>query len=334
MTTIANALRAVNHRLLIVAGVLFALGLIWAAWVAAGEPGRNDEFRGSTSGGAMTNDSAAAYPPMPMPDQGTGSGPTMGGVTAPESAQRGEGGDGGGSFTLPNVLGRTVIRSGHMELAVGSVPESFERVRLLAETAGGFVADSTIYGRGDQERATLVLRVPAERFSQVVEDLRGLAVEVVSLSTSAQDVTEQYADLQATLRNLTAVESQYLELLGRTESIGEVLQVQDRLNQVRLQIEQVQGRINLLDELTTLASVTVMLTPDDNGAPSTGSDSLGDAVREAWEASLETLSAIARGVIVVVVYSWWLVPVVLVGALGVRRLVRDRARVDTPEGSA
>ncbi|GMU40496.1 MAG: hypothetical protein AMXMBFR23_13620 [Chloroflexota bacterium] len=337
MSSVMTALRAVNQRLLWITAILLLAGLLWGAWVAAGSPGRGDDedasflggFGGGTTGSMGADIGVASSAPAPSMDGGFAM-PVEGKVQS-----SGEAAGGSGELTIPSVLGRTVIRTGQVQLQVESVSDAFERVRQLAEANGGFVADSTIYGGGGKDgSASLTLRVPSERFGQVMADLQALGVEVDTLSTSAQDVTEEYADLQATLRNLTAVEGQYLELLGRAESIGEVLQVQDRLNQVRLQIEQVQGRINLLDHLTTLSTISVYLTPVMDDVVEEPADGLLDSAREAWEASLETLESIARGVLVVLVFSWWLVPVLLVAGWFARRALRKRARVDTPEGQA
>jgi len=340
MSAIASVFRAVNHRLLILAAILLALGIIWAAWVTAGSPGRGlDDSASGTSGGGFGG-TASVAPSGAMPPVATD-----GGFAIPEEGAKAESGAGvsgsGGDYQVPQGLGRTVIRNGQLQLQVESVSTTFDRVRLATEAAGGYVADSSISGRDQYQSAWLTIRIPADRFAQVVTELQGLAVVVDGFSTNSQDVTEEYADLQATIRNLKAVESQYLELLGRAQDIGEVLQVQDRLNQVRLQIDQVQGRINLLDQLTSLATLTVYLTPVSDVVDTEPSDSIGDAVREAWEASLDTLESIARGVLVAVVYSWWIIPLLLVGGLVARRALARRAqaeagsaRVDTPEGSA
>lgn len=228
-----------------------------------------------------------------------------------------------------DLLGRQIIRSGSMEIEVDSVVESFERVQAVAIAAGGYVSDSSFFGRADEQSARLTLRVPADRFDDVVQELRAIAVEVISVSTNAQDVTAEVTDLESSLRNLRAVESQYLDLLGRARAIGEILQVQDRLNQTRLEIDRLEGRIAVLGRLTELSTLSVFLQPvtpevtpvDETSGP------LG-AAGEAWDASLATLSAIATVAIVVAVYSWWLVPVLIVLALagrgGYRRWMEGR----------
>lgn len=248
-----------------------------------------------------------------------------------------------GVTSLPSTLGRTIIRNGSVELEVESVSQSFERVRQVAEGAGGFVAESTFSGFEEHQSASLTLRIPADRFGDVVAQLQDLAVEVHTVSSSSTDVTEEYTDLQSSLRNLQAVEQQYLTLLGQAEDIEDVLVVQDRLNNVRGQIEQVQGRLNLLDNLSSMATIRVSLFPEQGAAAlATASEpGFGERVAEAWESSLDAIETVATGVAVALVWSWWLLPVVAIVAWLARRYaVRYSARaaaarrVDTPEGAA
>jgi hypothetical protein len=263
--------------------------------------------------------------------------PAPGEAQAP-SPEKGETGGGDGTVSIPSVLGRTILRSGSVSLTVDSVADSFERVRQIADGSGGFVSDSSFYGSGDSQSASLTLRVPAGQFSQVVADLRALAIEVESVQTSSQEVTEEFTDLQATVRNLQAVEQQYLTLLSQAETIGDILQVQDRLSGVRLQIEQAQGRINMLDNLASLATLSVTLMPESVAVLSVSQDGFGDRVAAAWDSSLDTLAAIGTGIVVGLVWSWWLVPVVPVVWILWRRfggrLLTPRRHVDTPEASA
>ena len=250
--------------------------------------------------------------------------------------------DGAGSAGL---LGRTIIRSGSVALEVASVDESFEAVRSIAVANGGFVADSTFFGgtsttdEDDGSRyAALTLRIPSERFEQVVADLRGLAVEVTSISTNSQDVTGEVTDLASNLRNLRAVEAQYLALLGRADAIGEVLQVQDRLNQTRSQIERVEGRLAMLESLADLATLRVELrTPLTPVVAAGGAGAPLDAARAGWEASLDTLRTIASVGLAVTAFSWWLLPLITIALIALRRWGTParlaRATMDTSRGN-
>ena len=126
-----------------------------------------------------------------------------------------------------------------------------------------------------------------------------------------------------------------LELLARAETINDILVVQDRLDFVRGQIEQVVGRINLLDNLTDLATITVHLSPVALAVePASGGGSLtpAEAFENAWQASPTVLEGIAIAALVVVAFSWWLVPPLAALAIGTRWWINrtPRVAVETP----
>ena len=286
------------------------------ALVLAACSGDGDALRSEGDDGASTTDGGGFAVGAPAEDRDSVA--SLSAESAPQVA-----GDGAGSLDL---LGRTIIRNGSLSLEVESVSEAFDAVNAVAIGNGGFVADSSFFRNADtgdgegSQFARMTLRVPAERFQQTLDDLRALAIEVRSVSTSSQDVTGEVTDLESDLRNLRAVEAQYLELLGRAGAIGDILQVQDRLTQTRSQIERVEGRIALLGSLADLATLQVELrTPPLTPVVSEGGSGPLHAAGEAWAASLATLGAIATVGIVAVVYSWWLLPLVIVVALALRR---------------
>ena len=231
---------------------------------------------------------------------------------------------GDGSLPLPQLVDRKIIRTATLELEVEDVGGAVQKVESVAVAAGGFVSESNVFidepsepELGDDaaprrtQTATVTIRVPAEVYASVMGQLRGVAAEVRSENSSAAEVTEEYTDLKARLRNLEATEARYLELLAKAEEIPDILTVQDRINSVRLEIEQTQGRINLLDSLTDLATITVRLTPPAVPAEEPDSEQgwAAEAWDAAWEGSRDVLEALGTVAIVGgVVLAWLAIP--------------------------
>src|SRR5436190_418265 len=120
-----------------------------------------------------------------------------------------------------------------LTLTVKDVRSVFQQIGLLAETSGGLVAESNLRQEGDQTRATIAIRVPAPAVQQTLAQIREMSVNVEGERASANDVTEEFTDLGSRQRALEATEQQLLLLLGQAKNVGEVLQVQDKLNSVR-----------------------------------------------------------------------------------------------------
>src|SRR3990172_315943 len=238
----------------------------------------------------------------------------------------------GGGLPLPTQLDRKIVRTANLELEVEDVSAAVREVEGAAVAAGGFVSESNVFidqrepddgGSVEAPRrtqtATVTIRVPAGEYGGVMEQLRGIAKQIRSERSEASEVTEEDTDLEARLRNLEATEASYLELLTGAGEIPDILLVQDRLSQVRLEIEQVQGRINLLDNLTDLATITIQLSLPAAAVGGGGENWVQKAWDVAWEGSQETAKALGSIAIVGGVALLWLAIPALVGFAAWRR---------------
>lgn len=292
------------------------LGILLLAAAACGD--------GFDTNAPAGGDDAGAAPPV-----------VGGGVGGPaEGSTEDSGGEQVDASSSQSLLDRKIVRTATLTLTVGNVGTGVADVERIATTAGGFVSSSNMTfqnaGGDDSERrqvATLTIRVPSSSYASVMSELRGVAEEVTSETSNASEVTEEFTDLQSRLRTLEATESQYLELLSRAETIDDILTVQDRLNTVVAEIEQVKGRMNLLDDLTDLATITVELTPP-LLLSQQGGDSKGwaeEAWDTAWETSEDALKVFGTiGIGLGVLAIWLAVPGAL-GLIGWRLYERRKA---------
>jgi len=253
----------VNKLLKILIPMLVILGLILAA-------------------GCATKQVSVSVPPF-----ATGAVPAPAPATAPEmfksntydaSSSLAAGASG------TSDIDRKIVKNGDMTLEVNDITVAITGVAAVAKDLNGYVVSSNKSGDQDITYGQISIRVPADRFDEAFDKLRQLAVNVPNESTNSQDVTEQYTDLQAQLRNLQATEAQYLEILKKAEKVEDILAVQRELSNVRGQIEQIQGRIQYLDRTSDMALINVNLQK---------TKPLGGT---AWSA-LETLKSAARGLV-------------------------------------
>lgn len=232
------------------------------------------------------------------------------------------------------LLGRKQILTAIITIETDEVSQKFEEIGAIAVSSGGLVFSSSYGNDGERQTASATIRVPSDRYQDVLVRLRDLGV-VKNEDSNGTDVTGEFTDLQSRLTNLQASEREYLKLLARAGTIEEILVVQDRINNERAQIEQVQGRINLLENQTDLATITVHLTPPIAGKTASeeggGAQNPIEVAEKAFEASLTVLLGIATVALAVGAFSWWLLP--LAGAgwyFGRRQMRADRERRQTP----
>ena len=222
--------------------------------------------------------------------------------------------------TSAQILDRMVIRTAQLAVEVGDMEQALAQARSIASRGGGFVSASNTHVEkvNDQDRmvADLTLQVRSDAADGALSDLRALG-RVTSETSGSQDVTDEYVDLDSNLRNLQASESAILKLMDRATQIQDVLSLQRELTNVRGQIERIQGRKTYLERRSDMATITLSLRlpPAQDSKPLSGGawDPFAVAQR-GWQASLTLLRGVAEAVIIVVAFSWWLVPFIALGA--------------------
>jgi archaellum component FlaC len=108
----------------------------------------------------------------------------------------------------------------------------------------------------------LSIRVPAEKLDEVRTQIRKLSLRVESESIDAQDVTKQYVDQEARLRNLRVQEQQYLGILRKAATVKDTLEVSDKLNEVRGAIEERQAEFEALSKQVETVAINITLLAD------------------------------------------------------------------------
>lgn len=157
------------------------------------------------------------------------------------------------------TIDRMVIRTAYLALVVDDVSTALSRITDLAAARGGFVVNSNIQEDQNRLYASISFRVDAKQFSDTIQALRNMAVDVKSESTTGEDVTSQYTDLNSQLRNLEASEAQLLELMKQAGKVDEILNVQRELTNTRGQIEQIKGQMQYLEQSSSLALINANL---------------------------------------------------------------------------
>lgn len=243
--------------------------------------------------------------------------------------------------------GRQVIRRASLELHAANTRAAFDEIVALVESSGGFVANATVFptsGEDAQPQVAMTLRVPADQLTATMDAIKGSVDEVVSETQGAEDVTEQFIDLEARLTNLEALEVELRALLTEVRARDEaepdeILRVFNEVSSVRGQIEQIQGQLNYLSDLTTLATLEVTVTQTPSAAPLVDEPwSPAEATREALGSLVTGLQGAADWAINFAIYVLPMLlitlgPLTVIGVLVYRRLFRRTPTDPAPAGS-
>lgn len=163
-----------------------------------------------------------------------------------------------GSQRVEAGVPRKIIRTSSLEIIVAHPAEAADQITALAESLGGYIETASSSGP-NATSGNLTVRVPADRFEQARTGIRNLGLRVESERVDAQDVTRQYVDQDASLRNLRAEEVQYLTILKQASTVKDMLAVSEQLSAVRGQIEQQEAEFHALSRQIKTVSIAITL---------------------------------------------------------------------------
>ena len=177
-----------------------------------------------------------------------------------------------------------IQQSGSLTLTVGrgNLSRTIAQLSALAVSGGGFVADTQTQS-GGAPSGSVTLQVPVQSFAATLQKAQALG-RVSDLSTKATDVTGQYVDLHSRIAALQASRQQYLTILAKATTVGDVLAVQEQIDALQSQIEQLQSQLQLLTSQTSYSMLTVSVG---ESAPSPSPSPLPESgLVRAWHASI------------------------------------------------
>jgi hypothetical protein len=156
---------------------------------------------------------------------------------------------------------RNLILTANVAMKTQDPWATADKARAIATGLGGDILAMSQTGQGENRSALITVRVPSDRFDEALRQLKLLDGEVLTSNVDAKDVTDQFTDLQARLVAKQAEEQRYLQLFPQAKTVDETLKIDAALGNVRVQIEQLQGQLNLIKNRTEFSTITMAISP-------------------------------------------------------------------------
>jgi hypothetical protein len=160
-----------------------------------------------------------------------------------------------------------VIREATLSLRVADADKAVETIRGVARWHKGDVYSVNISENGIGVRSgSVTIKVPTENFEEAMVGVKEVATLVVRETISNQDVTEEFVDMEARLKNKKAEESAFIKILEKAEKTTDIIAVTRELSRVRGEIEVMEGRLRYMTSRTQMATITLQISEDQDVA--------------------------------------------------------------------
>jgi hypothetical protein len=202
---------------------------------------------------------------------------------------------GGTQIVSPAVSERRLVKNVELDLRVSDTIATSESLNKLSAELGGHVTSMNADRR--EGVVSLILRVPEGRLEEALARIKKLVDRIDRESVRTDDVTDQFVDLSARLKTLEATEGELRALLSesrqRQQRAEDIMAIYRELTQIRSNIEQIRGQLNLMENLTSLATITVNLSPTGSPTQVVSSWQPSETIRN----SFRSLAAVMTGLV-------------------------------------
>src|SRR5574341_139401 len=236
---------------------------------------------------------------------------------------------------------RLVIFTANMDMNVTNVRGAIQDLQGTAYSLGGYVSDSYINpipaGSWTEKGvlakqafdASVTLRIPSANFNDALNRISSLG-DVISMTTSSKDVTDQYVDLQARTKNLENVLEQYRSILKNATKTNDILDVQSRIDNIQEQIERLKAQLAQTEKQTSFALITIHLVEPfvvksaEKVIDDPEKDTLERAFTDVVNMATSIAQAEARGLMTLTVGLLPVYPILAVGYVVYRKFVAKK----------
>lgn len=152
-----------------------------------------------------------------------------------------------------------IVRTADLSMAVTDITTAVSQITQLANNNNGYVVSANQTSTDKSISGVISIRIPAAQFESTMIALRAMAVKVTSENVSAADVSQEYTDLSAKLKNSETAEAQLTEIMQKAEKVEDVLAVENQLIATQGDIEVTKGRMQYLEQTTAMSLITINL---------------------------------------------------------------------------
>jgi hypothetical protein len=159
------------------------------------------------------------------------------------------------NVSAKSPLQRKLIKHGILTFETSDLTKAKAMVQNLCMQYKGYLGSENQHNFENRLQTDQEIRVPAENFDRLMQELESFAGKIESKSTNAEDVTEQFIDVEARLKTKKELEARYRELLAMAKNVNEMISIESQIGNVRSEIESMEGQLNHMKNQISFSTI-------------------------------------------------------------------------------
>ena len=183
---------------------------------------------------------------------------------------------------------RKIIKEGNISFETDNSKKTRDNIVQIVTENKGYISSDNITNYSKSTRYRITIRVPAENFDKLLEQISGAAKKVDSKEIKSLDVTEEFVDVEARIKTKKELEARYKELLKQANKVDDILSIEKEIGALRTDIEAIEGRLRYLKDKVAFSTLTVEFYEQTESAPESFGfgGKISDALYDGWIGAL------------------------------------------------
>ena len=216
------------------------------------------------------------------------------------------------------ILERQLIKEGSLNFETSDITETRRHIELLVQKYKAYISQEDERTTASRIYQDITVRIPKAHFDLFLSELSGDIKKFDNKSVTVQDVTEEFVDITARLAVKKETEQNYLRLLNQAKTIKDILDIQNKLQDLRSDIESIEGRLRYLQNSVNFSTLHISMYQQIEDASETGS-----FFAPVWDAVKGGVYAFAA-VVIALLYGWVFIALGIAAVIIIVRLRKRR----------
>ncbi len=159
--------------------------------------------------------------------------------------------------TTDTVTERKLIKKGEISFETKSISSTKAFLQKTVNAYKGYISNEKIESYRTNPTEVLTIRIPSIHFDTLISKIGRRVGEFDSKKIDIDDVTAEFVDVEARLKNKKQLEEKYQELLKKAANMEDILKIEKEISSIREDIESTEGRLRYLSSQVGYSTLTV-----------------------------------------------------------------------------